>query len=73
VSLPVNVLVHQRDGFHAAVAGRPAGDNPWKPDTLGHLAWSFGHDLGRAARPGVRLFNLLCLLVVVLPGKGTRR
>ena len=67
MSLPVNLAIQQRDGFNAACAGRSASDNPWKPGTVGHAAWSFGWDLGRVARPAVRLFRFVSVLAVVLP------
>ena len=64
---------HQRDGYAAAVAGRPASVNPWREGTVGHAAWSFGWSLGRAARPAVRLVRLAAVLAcVVLPRKGSR-
>ena len=34
MNLPYLLRVHQRDGFNAAVAGRPASDNPWRAETL---------------------------------------
>lgn len=62
-----SLAVHRRDGFNAAVSGRPASDNPWKPGTVGHAAWSLGWDLGRVARPVVRLFRFVSVLAVVMP------
>lgn len=69
MTFPDLLAVHRRDGFNAAVNGRSASDNPWKPGTMGHAAWALGHDLGRVARPAVRLFRLVSVLVVVLPGR----
>lgn len=62
-----SLAVHRRDGYAAALAGLPASDNPWKPGTVGHAAWALGWDLGRVARPAVRLFRLVSVLAVVLP------
>lgn len=65
--------MQQHDGYAAAVAGRPSTDNPWKRGTVGHAAWSLGWDVGRAARPVVRMWRLVSVLAVVLPWKGGRR
>lgn len=58
---------HNRDGYVAALAGRPASSNPWKPGTVGHAAWAFGWDCGRVVRPVERLVRMLSVLTVVLP------
>lgn len=65
--------VHQRDGYAAAVAGRPSTDNPWRRGTVGHAAWALGWDVGRVARPAVRMWQLVTVLAVVLPWKGGAR
>jgi ribosome modulation factor len=43
-------------GFGAALAGRTLADNPYPPDTAGHLGWENGWvqamDVSAAPRPG---------------------
>lgn len=60
---------HHRDGFNAGAAGLPASDNPWKPGTVGHLAWSLGWDIGRRSRRWSRLVRLAAVLAVVVKGR----
>jgi len=42
-----SALAQARSGYEAAVAGRPATDNPWRVDTMGYKLWARGWQRGR--------------------------
>lgn len=62
----MNLAIHRADGIRAALAGRPETDNPWKPGTVGHLAWSFGWTAGSLLRPVARPLAFLSTLAAVV-------
>jgi hypothetical protein len=60
------VSVHTRDGSRAALRGDPLSSCPWKPGTVGAVAWCSGWHAGRLMRPVARPLAFLATLAAVL-------
>lgn len=60
------VNVHTRDGSRAALRGDPLESCPWKPGTVGAVAWCTGWHAGRLMRSPMRAAVLLATLVAVV-------
>ncbi len=49
--IDMDLMPAVRSGYAAARKGVLYGANPWKPDTVGALAWAFGHNMGTFPAP----------------------